>query len=78
MYNRALIHKAPIKSALLLKPATDDSQDVCEMRNTGEMQEKKGHALDNVKIIYIRFAIRLFSCTIILYLIARETPLSRA
>ncbi len=35
---------------------------------------KKGHTRDNVKIIYRRFAIRLFSRTIILSLIAWENP----
>ncbi len=55
-----------------LKLAADDSQDICEMRKTGEMREKKEHARDNVNVIYRRFMIRLFSRTIILSLSAQE------
>ncbi len=57
-----------------LKLATDDSRNVCEMRKTCETRETQGRARDNVKINYIRFAVRLFSRTIILSLIARENP----
>ncbi len=44
------------------------------MRKTGEMREEKGHARDDVKIVYRRSMIRLFSRTIILFLITRENP----
>ncbi len=59
-----------------LKPDTDDSQGVREMRKTCKVREtwEKKRALDNVKINYTRFAIRLFSCTIILSVITRENP----
>ncbi len=59
-------------------PATDDSQDVCEMRKTHETREiweKKGRTRDNMKINYTHFAIRLFSRTIILSFIPQENPL---
>ncbi len=61
----------------LLEPVIDDLRDVREMRTTCEMQEtceKKRRAQDNMKIIYRHFAIRLFSRTVILFLIARENP----
>ncbi len=61
----------------ILKLATEDSQDILKMRKTYEMRktcEKKWCAQDNVKINYIRFEIILFSCTIILSLIARKNP----
>ncbi len=57
----------------IVKLATDDLRDVREMRKTGEIRKKR-HARDNVKIIYRRFAIRLFFRTIILSLIARGNP----
>ncbi len=57
-----------------LKPAIADLRDLCEIIKTCEMREilmkKKERARDNVKINYTRFAIRLFSHTIILSLIA--------
>ncbi len=56
------------------KLVTDDSRVVHEMRKTGETREKKRLARDYVKIIYRCFTIRLFSCAVILSLIAWETP----
>ncbi len=62
----------------MLKPATDDSQDVRKMGKTCKMREtckkKRVHVRDNMKITYTCFAIRLFSRTIILSLIAQEDP----
>ncbi len=59
-----------------MKPATDDSQEVCEMRET---RDKKEHARDNMKIDNPRFAIRSFSRTIKFHLLSQEKiSLSRA
>ncbi len=56
-----------------VKPATDDLRDVCKMKKNArrvKFVRNKGRAQDDVKIIYIRFVIRLFSRTIILSLVA--------
>ncbi len=57
-----------------VKLAIDNSRDVHKMRKTRDTREKKGHAWHYVKIICKRFAIQLFSSTIILFLIAWENP----
>ncbi len=80
LHSAALLHSnfshlITSSQTALVKPATNNSRDVPGMTKTCEMREtceKKVRTWDNVKINYTRFAIWLFSSTIILSLIVRE------